>query len=70
MSDTSHINTRGIPTHQCLNCGGNQFRVMAAFEDYDIAMWGLDGECFVCDSPVTVPCPVDDPQSVEFDHDF
>lgn len=61
------IDTRGIPTHQCLNCGGNQFKIMASFEDYDIAMWGLDGECFDCGAPVTVPCPVDSPDySPEF----
>ena len=60
-STTPAIDTRGIPTHKCLNCGSGVFRVAVMFEDYDIAMWGLDAECFECGAPVTVPCPVDDP---------
>lgn len=60
-SPTPTIDTRGIPTHECLNCGSTVFRVAVVFEDYDIAMWGLDAECFSCGAPVTVPCPVDDP---------
>lgn len=58
---TSGIDTRGIPTHVCLNCGSRVFKVAASFEDYDIAMWGLEAECYECGAPVTAPCPVDDP---------
>lgn len=58
------IDTTGIPTHECLNCGSDTFKVLAKFEDYDIAWWSLKGYCAVCDAPVTVPCPVDHP-----DHD-
>lgn len=60
-SATPTIDTRGIPTHQCLNCGSRMFRIAAMFEDYDIAMWGLEAECYECGAPVTVPCPVDSP---------
>jgi hypothetical protein len=37
------------------------FKVKAMFEDYDIAMWFVDGECDDCGTLLTVPCPVDDP---------
>jgi len=61
--NTVLIDQRGIPTHECLNCGGNVFLIRAVFENYDIASWFLDGNCAECGSPVTVPCPVDDPDS-------
>ena len=35
---------------------------MASFEDYDIAMWGTEAECYECGTRVTVPCPVDSPE--------
>lgn len=57
----SLIDARGIPSHECVNCGYNVFLVPAAFEDYDIAWWGLEGKCLSCNAPVTVPCPVDHP---------
>jgi hypothetical protein len=38
---------------------------MAVFEDYDIAMWGTEGECYECGALVTVPCPVDNPRSID-----
>jgi hypothetical protein len=55
------MDMRGIPTHECFHCGSNLFRIYAMFEDYDIALWCLDGECAECGEKVTVPCPVDDP---------
>ncbi len=58
---TPTIDQRGMPTHACLVCGSTLFRIYATFEDYDISGWLLDGECAHCTSPVTVPCPVDDP---------
>jgi hypothetical protein len=60
-SDVGLIDQRGIPTHACLNCGSNVFIIQAVFEDYDIAGWYIDGSCSSCGSPLTVPCPVDDP---------
>lgn len=58
------IDTRGIPSHACLNCGGELFKVLATFEDYDIATWSTDGYCVACGAAVTVPCPVDNPERV------
>jgi hypothetical protein len=56
------IDQRGIPTHQCLNCGCNVFVIKATFEDYDISGWFMDAECSCCASPLTAPCPVDHPE--------
>jgi len=42
-------------------CQSRLFKVYAMFEDYDIALWGVDAECAECGAEVTVPCPVDDP---------
>ena len=53
------ISTRGIPSHVCLNCGCSTFKILAAFDDYEIAWYTLNGYCAECDAPVTVPCPAD-----------
>lgn len=55
------FDTRGIPSHECLNCGSDTFKILAKFEDYEIAWYTLSGYCASCGSPVTVPCPSDDP---------
>jgi hypothetical protein len=46
------------PTHECV-CGSGVFKALVSFDDYDIASWSLIGYCVVCDSKVTLPCPVD-----------
>lgn len=55
------LDARGIPTHACPSCGHLVFKVKAMFEDYDISLWFVDGECDECGTLLTVPCPVDDP---------
>jgi hypothetical protein len=65
MADLSGIDFRGIPTHECPVCQCRLFRIYASFEDYDIALWGVDAECAECGALVTVPCPVDDPSRPE-----
>ncbi|MDA3022414.1 MAG: hypothetical protein O2943_07130 [Actinomycetota bacterium] len=57
------IDQRGVPTHACLNCGCNVFNIQATFADYDISAWFLDATCSCCGSPLTAPCPADDPQA-------
>ena len=55
---------RGLgPVHAC-TCGCTVFNIMAAFEDYDIAWWHLDGTCANCGNLVTIPCPVDNPEGL------
>ena len=62
------IDTRGIPTHECLNCGSTQFKILASFENYELVWYTLQGYCYGCGAPVTVPCPVDDPEYVSYDN--
>lgn len=52
------LDQRGIPSHQCL-CGSDTFKILAKFEDNEIAWYTLNGFCASCDAPVTVPCPID-----------
>ena len=59
------INQRGIPSNECLSCGSNVQVIKAVFEDYDIVMWFLDSFCAECGSPMTAPCPIDDPERSE-----
>jgi hypothetical protein len=60
------IDTRGIPSHECLNCGNDVFKILVKFQNFEPSWWSLNGYCNQCDSPVTVPCPVDDPSQLEF----
>ena len=55
------LDARGIPTAGCPNCGEQWLKVPMIFDDetYDIAAWGLEGECFSCGTLVTVCTPVD-----------
>jgi hypothetical protein len=46
------------PIHVC-PCGSQVFNVMAAFEDYELSWYFLDGTCVSCGNLVTVPCPID-----------
>lgn len=55
------IDQRGIPTHECLNCGSNMFKITATFENYEVAMYWDEAECAMCDSPLTVPTLPDHP---------
>jgi hypothetical protein len=52
---------RGLgPLHVC-TCGSQVFNVMAAFDEYELSWYFLDGTCVSCGNLVTVPCPVDAP---------
>jgi hypothetical protein len=56
------IDQVGIPTNECFNCGSNTFTIQATFENYELQMYWLEGTCSICDSPVTVPTPIDHPK--------
>jgi rRNA maturation protein Nop10 len=59
------LDATGIPTHACPNCGGITFRILASFDNYEIAWYTLTGYCYECGTKVTVPCPADaDPESL------
>ena len=55
------MDCRGIPTHACPACGHTFFRIVARFEDYELAFYTTAGECDNCGALVTVPTPVDEP---------
>jgi len=48
----------GIPTHAC-PCGCTQFKILASFEDGEIAWYTTTGYCYSCGARVTVPTAVD-----------
>jgi hypothetical protein len=60
----SVISTRGIPSHECLNCGSDTFKILVKFEDYEIAWYTTSGYCAACGAEVTVPTPLDNPLEV------
>ena len=57
--DSSKVDMRSLgPVHVCF-CGSRLFKVGCMFEDNDIAMWFVDGECAACGALVKVPTPAD-----------
>lgn len=56
------VDARGIPTHACPACGHTFFRIVAHFDDFEIAFYTLEGECDDCGALVTVPTPLDAPE--------
>lgn len=55
------LDTRGIPSRTCLNCGGDTFKVLVRFDDDNtIAWYTTSGYCEGCGAAVTVPTEVDD----------
>jgi len=59
----SPINTRGIPSNECLACGSTLFTVQVQFdEDYNVASYLLNAECSICGSLVTAPTAIDHPE--------
>lgn len=59
LPDKFGTDLRGIgPVHVC-TCGSQVFSIMAAFENYELVWYFLDGTCVNCGNIVTVPCPVD-----------
>lgn len=55
------IDQTGIPTHECFNCGSNLFKIIATFENYEIAMYLIEAQCAMCDSELTAPTLPDHP---------
>ena len=60
-ADPVGLDATGVPTAGCPMCGEQWLRVPMIFDDdtYDVAGWGLEGECYSCGTRVTVCTPVD-----------
>lgn len=46
--------------HVCV-CGGNLWRLVVSFEDYEIATYSTDMECLECGTRAKAPTPIDKP---------
>lgn len=59
------MDSRGIPSAVCPECGSDVLRIYASFDDsYEISMYLLEAECAFCESPMTAPTPLDLPKAV------
>ena len=57
------IDARGIPTAECPNCASRLMKIVAAFDDdYEVAYYFLDAECWNCGTRLTAPTPIDLPE--------
>lgn len=65
------MNTRGIPTAQCLVCGSNLITIVAVFdqETYEIDTYMLDACCYTCGALLTAPTPLDSFREIQDDFD-
>jgi hypothetical protein len=54
----------GIIMHECI-CGSDMWRLVVSFQDYEIATYLLDMECFYCGTRATAPTPIDNPEYEE-----
>ena len=60
------IDLSGIIIHECI-CGSDMWRVIVTFQDYEIASYMLDMECFHCGTRATAPTPIDHPDYEDYD---
>ena len=53
-----------IITHEC-PCGSDMWQIVATFDDYEIASYMLDMQCFYCGTRAKAPTPLDNPNTEE-----
>lgn len=63
------IDYRGIPSPECPACGEQRFItwIIVNPDDYEIAMYGLNGQCFRCKTKYTIGTPIDSPDFIEME---
>lgn len=63
------LDSRGIPTCKCPECGGMLFRALIGFdpETYTISNYHLDIQCNECGALATAPTPEDHPTNPSSD---
>ena len=52
-------------THQCV-CGSKIWKLLAAFEDYELAWYSITMYCASCGAKALAPTPLDRPETSEF----
>jgi len=60
------MDLRGIPTRVCPACDCRFFNIVASFDDeYNVATYKLEADCWNCGALITVPTPLDLPELKE-----
>lgn len=54
------LDMRDTVLHVC-SCGGNLWKVVVTFDDYEIATYSTDMECLECGTRAKAPTPIDKP---------
>ena len=52
----------GVVCHTCV-CGGELWKVLVSFEDYEVATYSLDMYCVACGTKALAPTLLDKPSS-------
>lgn len=67
-SKISKIDTRGIASRVCFNCGGDTFKVLIRLdpESFEIGWYTLNGYCASCEAPVSIPAPKSEVSALDF----
>jgi hypothetical protein len=55
----------GIVTHVCI-CGSDTWKILASFDEYEIATYSLEMYCASCGNKAITPTPLDDPNSPDY----
>jgi Zn ribbon nucleic-acid-binding protein len=65
----TNIDYRGIPSSVCPNCSSRKFMTWIVIDpdDYEIGMYGTDGECAQCSTQYTIATPIDSPDLIEME---
>jgi len=63
------IDYTGIPSPVCPACDSPKFLTWIVIdqEDYEIGMYGTDGQCAECGTQYTIGTPLDSPDFIEME---
>lgn len=54
------IDYTGLTSTECPNCGDNKFKTwIVVDEEFEIGMYGTDGECWECGTKYSLVTPID-----------
>ena len=66
------IDYTGIPSSQCPECTSRRFKtwIIVDTDDYEIGIYGTDGECADCGIKYTIATPPEHPDLIEEEIDL